>query len=96
MNYNDYYGRQAGGALPFFVARMQLGQRLGSLFGGLLRSAMPLFKRRTVVLRMRALKTAMHIAEDVMSGQNIKQVANRRAMDADKDMIRTCNRRNDV
>ena len=31
INYNDYYIRQAGGALPYFVgARVQLGHGLGS------------------------------------------------------------------
>ena len=42
MNYNDYYARQAGGALPYFAgAQYQRGHGLGSLFGSLLRSAMP-------------------------------------------------------
>ena len=45
MNYNEYYARQAGGALPYFAgAQYQRGHGLGSLFGGLLRSAMPLIK----------------------------------------------------
>ena len=40
MNYNDYYTRQAGGALPYFVgARVQRGHGLSSLFGGLIRHA---------------------------------------------------------
>ena len=39
MNYDDYYTRQVGGALPYFTgARVQGGHVFGSLFSGLLRS----------------------------------------------------------
>ena len=83
MNYNDYYARQAGGALPYFAgAQYQRGHGLGSLFGGLLRSAMPLIKRGAVALGKGALKTFVLIAGDVLSGQNIKTAAKRRVTDA--------------
>ena len=83
MNYNDYYARQAGGALPYFAgAQYQRGHGLGSLFGGLLRSAMPLIKRGALALGKGALKTGVRIAGDVLSGQNIKTAAKRRVTDA--------------
>ena len=83
MNYNDYYARQAGGALPYFAgAQYQRGHGLGSLFGGLLRSVMPLLKRGAVALGRGALKTGVRIAGDVLSGQNIKTAAKRRVTDA--------------
>ena len=83
MNYNDYYARQAGGALPYFAgAQYQRGHGLGSLFGSLLRSAMPLIKRGAVALGRGALKTGVRIAGDVLSGQNIKTAAKRRVTDA--------------
>ena len=83
MNYNDYYARQAGGALPYFAgAQYQRGHGLGSLFGGLLRSAMPLIKRDALALGKGALKTGVRIAGDVLSGQNIKTAAKRRVTDA--------------
>ena len=83
MNYNDYYARQAGGALPYFAgAQYQRGHGLGSLFGGLFRSAMPLIKRGAVALGKGALKTGVRIAGDVLSGQNIKTAAKRRVTDA--------------
>ena len=79
MNYNDYYARQAGGALPYFAgAQYQRGHGLGSL----LRSAMPLIKRGVVALGKGALKTGVRIAGDVLSGQNIKTAAKRRVTDA--------------
>ena len=73
MNYNDYYARQAGGALPYFAgAQYQRGHGLGSLFGGLLRSAMPLIKRGAVALGKGALKTGVRIADDVAdAGRNL-------------------------
>ena len=72
MNYNDNYARQTGGALPYFVgARYQRGHGLGSLFGGLLRSAMPLINRGVVALGRGALKTGVRIADDVLSGQDM-------------------------
>ena len=83
MNYNDYYARQAGGALPYFAgAQYQRGHGLGSLFSGLLPSAMPLIKRGAVALGKGALKTGVRIAGDVLSGQNIKTAAKRRVTDA--------------
>ena len=89
MNYNDYYARQAGGALPNFAgAPYQRGHGLGSLFGGLLRSAMPLIKRGAVALGKGALKTGVRIADDVLSGQSIKRAAKRRVTDTGKTMLR--------
>ncbi len=88
MNYTDYYERQAGGAIPYFVgARHQRGHGLGSLFGSLLRSVMPLVKRGAVALGKRALSTGAHIADDVLSGQNIRTAAKRRVTTAGRDMM---------
>ena len=89
MNYNDYYARQAGGALPYFAgAQYQRGHGLGSMFGSLLRSAMPLIKRGAVALGKGALRTGVRIAGDVLSGQNIKTAAKRRVTDAVLSSIR--------
>ena len=78
MNYNDYYARQAGGALPYFAgAQYQRGHGLGSLFGGLLRSAMPLIKRGALALGKGALKTGVRIAGDVLSATRHRRRAER-------------------
>ena len=51
MNFNDYYARQVGGALPYFTgARVQRGHGFGSLFSGLLRSVARLIRRGAVAL----------------------------------------------
>ena len=85
MNYNDYYARQVGGALPYFTgARVQRGHGFGSLFSGLLRSVAPLIKRGAV-----ALTTGAQIAGDVVAGQNIKKSAKRRATAAGRDLMQS-------
>ena len=85
MNYNEYYACQAGGALPYFAgAQYQRGHGLGTLFGGLLRGAMPLIKRGAVAFGRGALKSGVRIADDVMSGQIIK----RRPNDASQMLVR--------
>ena len=83
MNYDDYYARQVGGALPYFTgARVQRGPGFGSLFSGLLRSVAPLIRRGAVALGKRALSTGVQIAGDVVAGKNVKKAAKRRATDA--------------
>ena len=87
MNYNDYYARHASGALPYFAgAQYQRGHGLGSLFGGLLRSAMPFIKRGAVALGRGVLKTGVRVADDVLSGQSIKRQPN----DASRMLVRIC------
>ena len=88
MNYDDYYARQVGGALPYFSgARVQKGHGFGSVFSGLLRSVAQLIKRGAVALGKRALTTGAHIAGDVVAGQNIKKAAKRRATAAGRALM---------
>ena len=90
MNYDDYYAQQVGGALPYFAgARVQRGHGFGSLFGGLLRTVAPLIKRGALALENRALKTGAQIADDVLSGQNIRTAAKRRTKTAGRDLLQS-------
>ena len=90
MNYDDYYARQVGGALPYFTgARVQRGHGFGSLFSGLLRSVAPLIKRGALALGKRALTTGAQIAGDVVAGQNVKKAAKRRATAAGRDLMQS-------
>ena len=69
--------RQAGGALHYIAGtQYQRGHGLGSLFGGLLRSAMPLIKGGAVALGKGALKTGVLIADEVLSRQRLKRRPN--------------------
>ena len=90
MNYDDYYARQVGGALPYFTgARVQRGHGFGSLFSGLLRSVAPLIKRGALALGKRVLTTGAQIAGDVVAGQNVKKAAKRRATAAGRDLMQS-------
>ena len=90
MNYNDYYVRQVGGALPYFTgARVQRGHVFVSLFSGLLRSVASLIKRGAVALGYRALTTGGQIAGDVVAGRSVKKAAKRRATPADRDLMQS-------
>ena len=88
MNYDDYYARQVGGALPYFTgARVQKGHGFGSLFSGLLRSVAPLIKRGALALGKRALTTGAQIAGDVVAGQSIKMATKRRMTAAGRALM---------
>ena len=88
MNYDDYYARQVGGALPYFTgARVQRGHGFGSLFSGLLRTVAPLIRRGAVALGKRVLTTGAQIAGDVVAGKNVKKAAKRRATAAGRNML---------
>ena len=90
MNYDDYYARQVGGALPYFTgARVQRGHGFGSLFSGLLRTVAPLIKRGAVALGKRALATGAQIAGDVVAGKNVKKAAKRRATAACRNLMQS-------
>ena len=90
MNYDDYYARQVGGALPYFTgARVQRGHDFGSLFSGLLRPVAPLIKRGALALGKRALTTGAQIAGDVVAGQNVKKAAKRRSTAAGRDLMQS-------
>ena len=87
-SYEDYYVRQVGDGLPVFTGgRVQRGHGLGSLFGGLIRSAVPLIKNGAMALGKRAFKTGLNVAGDVVAGHNLKDSAKRRVKEAGKDMI---------
>ena len=82
MNYDDYYARQVGGALPYFTGdRVQRGLGFGSLFSGLLRSVAPLIMRGAVALGKHTLTTRAQIA-----GKNVKKTAKRRTAAAGSDL----------
>ena len=63
------------------------GHGFGSLPGGILITVAPLIKRGALVLGNRALKTGTQIAGDVLSGQNIRSAAKRRAKIAGNEFL---------
>ena len=74
--YHEYYLNQAGRGYPVYVGtRYQRGHGLGSIFGSLFKSAVPLLMRGAKTLGCEALKTGLNLASDVMEGQNVTQVS---------------------
>lgn len=77
--YESYYLDQHGRGLPVFSgSRRQKGHGLGSILGGLFRSALPMLKRGLASFGRHALKTGLDIANDVVEGDGFKTSARRR------------------
>lgn len=88
--FDQYYLNQVGSGtgLPVYhgSTRLQRGYGLGGLLGGLFRSAMPLLKKGAMTVGRQALQTGVDIAQDVISGQNVKTAAKRRLKAAGKQL----------
>lgn len=77
--YDRYYVNQAGSGLPFYSgSRIQSGYGLGSILGGLLRSAVPLLKPALKTVGREVARSGVDVVKDVMQGQSLKQAAKRR------------------
>jgi hypothetical protein len=86
--YHEYYLNQAGRGYPVYVGtRYQRGHGLGSIFGSLFKSAVPLLKRGAKTLGREALKTGLNLASDVMEGQNVTQAAKSRLKSTEQNLL---------
>ena len=75
-DFEDYYLSQAGNGVPVFSGpRTQRGHGLGSVLGGLFKSASPLLKQGAKLLGKHALKTGIRVASDVAAGKDFKTAA---------------------
>jgi len=87
--YESYYLKQSGSGVPVFVgSRGQRGHGIGSVLGGLFRSAVPMLKRGLANFGRHALKAGLDIANDVVEGGNFKESAKRHAVSGLKDFAR--------
>ena len=87
-SFEPYYLNQAGSGMSVYRGStgLQRGYGLGGLLGGLFRSAMPLLKKGAVAVGKEALQTGIDIAQDVISGQNVKTATKRRLKNAGRNM----------
>ena len=86
--YHDYYLHQAGKGYPVYAgSRYQRGHGLGSIFGGLIKAAMPLLKKGAKTLGREALKTGLDIVGDAVEGKNIKEAATSRLTSTGKTLL---------
>jgi len=90
--FRKYYGQQVGNGLPIFVgSHGQRGHGLGSILGGLFRSAFPLIKRGLATFGKHALRTGLEIANDVVGGEELKESAKRRVPQGIKSFAQSQN-----
>ena len=86
--YEDYYCSQAGHGLPVFIGGRNIrGRGLGSPLRGIGRSLIPLLKSGGKALLREGARTGMRVAQDVLSGQNIKSAMKQRARQAGKRLF---------
>lgn len=70
--YKSFYNQTGRGMIPIFAgAKNQVGYGLGSIFGNLLKSALPVVKQGAKNLGKLALKTGLDIAQDKLSGKTL-------------------------
>ena len=69
--------------MPFYQGtRLQRGQGLGSIFGGLFCSVLPIIKKIAPMIGRKVLQTGVQIVDDVASCQSFKESAKTRIIDA--------------
>lgn len=86
--YDDYYVTQAGSGLPVFVgARTQKGHGIGSILGGLFRSAVPLIKKGVSTLGKQALRSGVEFAGDLLQGKSAREAAVERSKEAAGNLL---------
>ena len=81
--YVEYYTRQQqpqiGGEIPAFIgAPRQRGYGIGSVLSGLFRRVMPFLRANARNFATNAIKTGLHVADDVIRGQKIGESVKRR------------------
>jgi hypothetical protein len=84
-----YCSNQSGGGIyPAFAgARYQQGHGLGSMLGGLFRSAVPIFKRGLAGVGKYALRSGAKFVDDVAGGKSFKEAAQGRLIAAKNDAL---------
>lgn len=84
--YDAYYKQQVGHGLPVYIGGLR-GKGLGGILNGLLRTAVPLLKSGAKTLLREGAKGGLQVAQDVLSGQNVKAAVKRRAKGVGKNLL---------
>ena len=63
--YKNFYSQTGAGYIPIFSGtKTQMGYGLGSIFGGLLKSALPIIKRGAISIGKTDLKHGLNLVKD--------------------------------
>ena len=85
---------QSGHGINGFVgSRYQRGSGIGSIFGSLLRSVLPIAKSAGKAIGKEALRTGMSVASDALAGENFKQSLENNARASASRLLNKANRR---
>lgn len=89
-HYHQHYNQTgAGGGISVFRGgQYQRGYGIGSIFGSLIRSALPLVKQGVKALGKSALRTGLRVASDGLRGKNLRQSLKDNARVAGSELIR--------
>lgn len=96
VHYTNYYENQVGGGgrigSIFVGAPYQRGHGIGRFLGGLFRSVLPLLTKGAKAIGKEALRSGLHVIEDV-SGNHIpfKESLRRRAAESGENLKRKAN-----
>lgn len=72
-SYKKLYDQTGHGMIPIFTGeKYQTGYGLGSIFGSLLKAALPVVKEGVKSLGKTAVRTGLNIAKDKLAGKSLK------------------------
>jgi len=84
--------QQIGGEIPAFVgATRQRGHGIGSVLAGLFRRVLPFLRANARNFGVNAIKTGLHVADDVMQGQKFTDSFKRRVPEGIKTAAQNIN-----
>ena len=86
--YEDYYVQQSGGLPAFHGVQFQRGYGIGSVLGGLFRSALPLIKQGAKTIGKEAVRGAARFASDLMEGKKASAALENRFKEAGENIIK--------
>ena len=92
LAYEDYYIQQSGSGVSVFQgSRTQRGHGLGSILSGFFRNVWPLIQTGAKAIGKQALRTGLHIANDVAEGQKFTESTQRRIPEGIKEFVSSNN-----
>ena len=86
--YKHFYEQTGAGSIPIFAGQKnQVGYGIGSIFGNILKAALPVIKQGAKSLGKTALKTGLNIAKDSLQGEKFKDAVKSNLKKAGKEVV---------
>lgn len=85
--FEEHYNRQSGSGIAYYNGvPLQRGYGLGGIFRRLFRSALPFLIRGAKTVGKEALLAGTRVANDVLSGENLKSAAKQRTRESGRTL----------